>query len=423
MAENASPIRSNCSEGNGSMTKLSLCLICRDNERTIRPCLESIRPWVDEMVVVDTGSRDQTLRIAEELGARLFHFEWRDDFAAARNESLRHARGEWLFWMDSDDAISADSGRKLRDLAYGRHTPQTFGYVMQVECPGEREGDLTVVEHVKMFRNHPAIRFEFRVHEQVLPSIRRLGGDVQWTDISVVHYGADHTLEGRRRKYERDLRILAEELRIRSEHPFVLFNLGMTHADMEDHEAAIDYLSRCVAVSNSDESHLRKAYALLVSSLERCERTEDAQEVCRRGLSLFPGDAELLFRSAMLQHSTGKLEEAEATYLELLQDRRTEHFSSVDPGTVSYKARHNLGIVYDSMNRPDLAETQWRNATVKHVQYEPSRQAMVELLIRQRRLQAARIEIEHMLNDPRLRHDALILQGLFEEYLSDAMNR
>jgi len=188
--------------------KLSLCLICRDNERTIRPCLESIRPWVDEMVVVDTGSTDQTPQIATELGARLYHFAWCDDFAAARNESLRHARGQWLFWMDSDDTIVEENGRKLRELAYRLHGPRTLGFVMQVQCPGERAGDVTVVDHVKMFRNHAEIRFEFRLHEQVLPSIRELGGEVQWTDISVIHSGADRTLAGRRRKYERDLRIL-----------------------------------------------------------------------------------------------------------------------------------------------------------------------------------------------------------------------
>ena len=68
------------------------------------------------MVIVDTGSKDETPRIAEEFGARLFHFPWCDDFSAARNESLRHATGDWLFWMDSDDTIPPDCGRQLREL-------------------------------------------------------------------------------------------------------------------------------------------------------------------------------------------------------------------------------------------------------------------------------------------------------------------
>ena len=83
--------------------RLSLCMIVRDSSRTLPACLESIHPWVDEMVIVDTGSTDETPRIVESFGGRLFHFPWCDDFSAARNESLRHARGDWLFWMDSDD--------------------------------------------------------------------------------------------------------------------------------------------------------------------------------------------------------------------------------------------------------------------------------------------------------------------------------
>src|SRR4051794_3984801 len=113
----------------------SLCMIVRDNAGTIIPCLESIRPWVDEMIVVDTGSTDGTAEIAERMGAKVFQFPWIDDFSAARNESLRHAQGTWLFWMDSDDTISPENGRKLRELAYGPHSSAIAGYVIKVRCP------------------------------------------------------------------------------------------------------------------------------------------------------------------------------------------------------------------------------------------------------------------------------------------------
>src|SRR5437867_11288607 len=95
---------------------LSLCMIARDNERTIRAALESIRPWVDEMVVVDTGSTDRTPEIAASLGARVFHFPWCDDFSAARNESIRHALGQLIFWMDTDDTMDPENGAKLQAL-------------------------------------------------------------------------------------------------------------------------------------------------------------------------------------------------------------------------------------------------------------------------------------------------------------------
>src|SRR3989304_878888 len=98
-------------------------MIVRDNEKIIEECLGSIMPWVDEMIVVDTGSVDETPTIAERLGARVYHFPWCDDFSAARNESIKYARGEWVFWMDSDDVMDTENGRKLRALADGPHPP------------------------------------------------------------------------------------------------------------------------------------------------------------------------------------------------------------------------------------------------------------------------------------------------------------
>lgn len=407
---------SETTRGSGRPT-LAVCMIVRDNEGTIEPCLASIKPWVDEMIVVDTGSQDETPAIAKRHGAQIFHFPWCDDFAAARNESLRHARSEWLFWMDSDDTIPPECGRKLRHLAYGPHAATTLGYVMQVHCPGERSGDLTVVDHVKMFRNHPEVRFEFRLHEQVLMSIRRLGGEIEWTDIHVVHSGSDRSLEGRRRKYERDLRILSDELATYPDHPFVLFNLGMTYSDMEEHALAIQYLRRCLEVSGTDQSHLRKAYALLVCSLEQASKLDEAYQVCVQGLELFPEDVELLFRRGILSHALGQLDEAEQSYLAAIASHPGGHFASFDPGVASYKSRHNLALVYQDMGQAGFAEVQWRQTASTSV--VPGRRSIVETLLQQHRLCTAEIELEGMLEDPHLRCDSLVLSGLLAEARGD----
>ena len=164
--------------------RLSLCMIVRDNARTLGACLESIYPWVDELVIVDTGSHDETPRIVQDFGGRLFHFPWCDDFSAARNESLRHARGEWLFWMDSDDSITPWCGKGVSEPAYRDHHPPVLGHVVQVHCPGSGDAggrDLTSVEHVTLLRNRPGLRFDGRVQEHILPSIRPRGSS--WTDL------------------------------------------------------------------------------------------------------------------------------------------------------------------------------------------------------------------------------------------------
>lgn len=363
--------------------RLSCCMIVRDNEGTIRPCLESIRPWVDEIVVVDTGSQDRTPEICAELGARMLHWKWRDDFAAARNVSFDHARGDWLFWMDSDDVISPDCGRRLRELADGEHAEDLLGYVMQVHCPGRDAHDVTVVDHVKLVRNRPDLRFEFRIHEQILPAIRRAGGEVAFTDIFVVHSGADQSEAGRRRKRERDFRLLDRELRDRPDHPFVLFNLGMTHVDAGQHAAAVACLVRCTEVSRPGESHLRKAYALLIGALSQLDRHDEAEEWSRRGRRLFPDDKELLFREAILHQRAGRLVEAERSYLRLLQEQGSRCFASVDAGIAGYKARHNLAVVYEEQGRLAEAADQWRRIIAQHPAYRAARQGLTSNLLRQ----------------------------------------
>src|SRR5438132_13758737 len=91
----------------------SLCMIVRNEEQNLAACLESVADLMDEIVVVDTGSNDRTGDVARRFGARVFDFPWVDSFAAARNESLRRATGDWIFWLDADERINAPDRPKF----------------------------------------------------------------------------------------------------------------------------------------------------------------------------------------------------------------------------------------------------------------------------------------------------------------------
>lgn len=394
--------------------RLSLCMIVRDSAHTLPACLESVRPWVDEIVIVDTGSTDETPRIVESFGGRLFHFPWCDDFSAARNESLRHARGDWLFWMDSDDTIPPECGRRLWSLIDRDLDPHLLGYVMQVHCPGgnedgDREWNVTVVDHVKLFRNRADLRFEGRIHEQVLPAIRRGGGDVAWTELYVVHSGSDQSSEAQERKRQRDLRILAIELAERPHHPFTLFNLGMTFIDGSQFDEAANYLRRSIARSGPEESHLRKAYALLIYAEMRLEDREAARQTCNRARMLFPHDVELRFREGVLLHDLGRLEEARKAYLDVLESREERHFSSVDRGLSGFKARQNLAVVTADLGDLVGSERQWREVVRLAPSYRTGWRGLGETLIGLGRLDEAQSVAEAMVKVSSLRIEGYLL--------------
>jgi tetratricopeptide (TPR) repeat protein len=230
-----------------------------------------------------------------------------------------------------------------------------------------------------------------------------LGGEVEWTELYVVHSGSDHSPSSWQRKLERDLRILELELKESPNHPFVLFNLGMTYADaarfdgVESRfleqlpeltrelcaERAVMYLKQSISASTPDESHLRKAYALLVSTLWHVSQYGPASEACAAGLRLYPNDKELLFRSAMLLHQFGRLPEAVVAYQKVLDEHEERHFSSVDSGLAGFKARHNLAVVFEDLGMLRDAETQWRQILSDEPRYAPARQGLSENLARQ----------------------------------------
>src|SRR5664279_4373663 len=109
-------------ESGPKMNRLALVMIVRDEARCLERCLASARPWVDEMLVLDTGSLDATMDVARRAGARVERFAWSDDFAAARNAALAHSDAAWRLVLDADEWISGGA----ESLAALRHQPADF---------------------------------------------------------------------------------------------------------------------------------------------------------------------------------------------------------------------------------------------------------------------------------------------------------
>ncbi len=290
-------------------------MIVRDEEDNLPRCLRSVRWVFDEIVVVDTGSVDRTREIAREFGARVVEFAWIDDFAAARNAGLDAASGDYAFWLDADDVVEPGQRGRLVGLLDGLRAGDPAGYVVKCACdPGaDGSGGETVVDHVRLFPLRPGVRWSYRVHEQIMPALRRAGIPVRWTDLVVRHTGyADVSLRGR--KLERDARILLAELTERPEEPFVLFNLGAIAIEQRDWEAALGYLGRSLANSAPGDSITRKLFALIARAHQMRGDFEAAMLACAEGLRFDPEDAELLFRKGVVHRQRGEPAEAEGCW-------------------------------------------------------------------------------------------------------------
>jgi tetratricopeptide (TPR) repeat protein len=368
--------------------RLSLTMIVKNEAATLGRCLDSVRDLVDEIIVVDTGSSDDTKDIAQKHAARIFDISWPDSFAAARNESLRHASGQWILWLDGDEYFDETNHAKLRHLL--DHLQDNTAYVMDQSSPAGN-CSVTLVGQVRLFRNHPAIRWDYRVHEQILPSLKKLGHAVHFTSIAIEHSGyLDPAL--RHKKLERNLRLLNLDLAERPNDAFTLFNLGWAYADLGRCADAIPFLQRSLQHSHNADSITPKLYTLLIMCHRRLGQFADAWAVSQAGNARCPDDAELLFLKGQLCHQRGDRKEARSCWTQLLDARSLTVaapldgvFRSIDAGLRGPLVRHHLAVLDREEGHLADAEKHWRTILEDTLSFQPARLGLADLYLRQRR--------------------------------------
>jgi glycosyltransferase involved in cell wall biosynthesis len=185
--------------------RLSLCMIVKNEEAHLAKCLASVSALVDEIIIVDTGSEDQTVKIAQVFGAKVFEYDWENDFSLARNYSLSKASGDWILILDADEVISIRDHDRLHGLmnraaATAAYSITTRNYTLQANLVGwtanqggygtEEAGNGWYPSHkVRLFRNGQGIRFSYPIHELVEPSLKKLGIGIEPCPVPVHHYG------------------------------------------------------------------------------------------------------------------------------------------------------------------------------------------------------------------------------------------
>ena len=211
---------------------LSICMIVKNEGKNIVRALLNLRPLADELIVVDTGSRDRTKEIARALGAKVFDFEWTGDFnfSGARNFSISRATGDWILVMDADEVISPSSRKQLRALIDGAKTKKTAysfttrNYILSPSIWGWRANDGAYPEQagtgwlpsikVRLFANDERIRFKNPVHEVVEDSLAEAGIKIAPCGVPIHHYGklfADKVQEKGRDYFEMGRAKLSEK--------------------------------------------------------------------------------------------------------------------------------------------------------------------------------------------------------------------
>jgi len=265
---------------------ISLCMVVRNEERTLARCLESAAAVAGEIVVVDTGSSDSSRQIVADRGALVIDFDFtRIDFAAARNAGLALANGRWILVLDADEALLPDCVPAIRYLAA---RGENAGYYFERQNRGADSAGAKTDHVVRLFPNRPEYRYHGRVHETVDASILAGGGRLLRTKIRLDHDFAPDP-EARQKRNLRYIGILEEEI---AADPTDLSRLDFLAAEYHQlgmFDKAAGIAEKLAMLRPLDpESHLRAGMYHLLYTRERARAREDFAEALR----LRPGYAE-----------------------------------------------------------------------------------------------------------------------------------
>jgi glycosyltransferase involved in cell wall biosynthesis len=320
--------------------QLSLAMIVKNEARCLARCLQSVRSIVDEMVIVDTGSTDGTVEIAKIFGAKISHFDWVNDFSAARNFALDQTSGDWILVLDADEFASGALGKEIREFVQQKPVIGRLKIVSDFRRNGNTLRSQSFVS--RLFPR--GARFQGRIHEQIVSPLARvnLRGEL-W------HDGYLET-----QKSDRNIKLLSVELERDPGNSYLLYQLALEYTSLDQAENAFQCLQKSFGRMKQGDSFAPNVVADLLyaaMALKKFEAGIEAIEKSEEFLNDFP-DYYLvrglfymnLIRSNPAKYA-GELPKIEQSFQRCLALGETDKYKSVW-GSGTFLANYNLGVFY-----------------------------------------------------------------------------
>lgn len=349
------------------MFPLSVCIIAKNEESHIEECLKRLVPYGFEIVFTDTGSSDQTLEIAKKYTDRIFHFDWCDDFSAARNFCMEKASHNWILSLDCDEYIES-----LDLSALGRRMER------HPDCTGRilirnrfLRGGQTAFEQTRVSRlaDRRYFHFEGTVHEQLERRDNRIKA-VYDAPVTILHVGYDETEADMQEKCRRNIALLTAQLEKEGPDPYLYFQLGQCFRRMGETEKAFDSfdagLSMEIDPTLDYVKTMVESYGYTLLDLKRNEEALGLSEL----YDVFSGRADFVFLMGLICMNNGLFDDA----IHQFKKAATMEEFSVD-GVNSYMANYNIGVIYECTGHLPEAKTYYK----KCGGYAPALERLKEL--------------------------------------------
>lgn len=261
---------------------LSLCMIVKDEEAHLSDCLKSVEDVVDEIIVVDIGSTDKTVEIAKQFDAEVHTIQCEDDFAAARNESLKYASGDWILQLDADERLDPESKKELRKWLENK---SKMCATVLIDSPKEKNKK-GVSRAYRLFRNVPGVRYTGRTHERISPSIASMNGEEGFSNIKVLHLGYDKDEDEVSEKSERGYQLLNKQIVEDPENAYWHYTFAQNLILKKDYDEALVALNRALKLGGLPNDIRCAIYNNLAEVQMRIGRYPEAVQSAEKALSI-----------------------------------------------------------------------------------------------------------------------------------------
>ncbi|SDC35365.1 glycosyltransferase family 2 protein [Shouchella lonarensis] len=321
------------------MTKplVSLCMIVKDEEKSIARGLNSVKDFVDEIIIVDTGSTDMTMDICKKFTDNIFSFTWSNHFAAARNDSISRATGEWILYMDADEEIDIKNAKKLRKKLKSRE--ETVLYISVLNYVGEEKDEREVYQayQPRLFRNEKGLAFKNRIHETLDISEDISAGTFP---LKLNHYGYLKESVDEKDKHGRNVELLQLEYQEGNDHPWVMYHMASEYYRVKDYESAFQLVNIAIMeFVKRDSLPPSVLYRLKYAVIFESGHYEGGWPSIAQAIKLYPDYVDLHFMKAQFLFELGHYTEAAETCDQCMKLKEDDHRYLILNGAGSFRAK------------------------------------------------------------------------------------
>lgn len=345
---------------------LSLCMIVRDEETNLKQCLDAACKYVNEIIIVDTGSEDKTKIIASEFTDKVYDFKWCNDFSSARNFSIEKASNDWVLILDADEKVMEFDSEYIHNFM---ESDMIVGRITRISLFQDNTGVKRYKEKINRLYNRKYFHYEGTIHEQVVSNTRSLY-EAQPVNIIIEHSGYTEKEVGRTGKILRNIELLKQSIYQNDNDPYLYYQLGKSYYMAGEYIKARDSFNAAFKIGvDCKYAYVEDMIETYGYSLVNCGEYDKALQL--ESYSKFYGDLpDYNFIMGLIYMNNGKFSQA----VEKFMDCICEDECKIE-GVNSYLAYYNIGVIFECLGFNKQAADYYRQCGG----YEPSIKRLKQL--------------------------------------------